>query len=150
MRKILSLVLILCGVTTATAQQAPASMRDEWPRVEALKNGAAVHVRTDTRKVTCAISKVDDQSLSCLDHGAPLMLTRAEIKSVSVNHLGRSMLIGLGIGAGGGAIIGAAVGRNGSFVPRGAAAAALAAVGGIIGLIIGATTGSFPKTIYIR
>jgi ABC-type uncharacterized transport system permease subunit len=147
----LALVILVPALSAASAQQAaqpPAGAN--WQRVQALPAGAFIQVKTRTRSLSCTLKAVDADSLTCT-HGKETMFQRAEIQGIHIPHRGRSAIAGLAIGAGGGAIAGAAiVGPCTSFciVNRGTGALVAGAGVGIIGSLIGLATDFTRSTVY--
>lgn len=149
MRNIL-LSLILAPVLGATAQQ-PAqhlpAAGSNWQHVQALAVGTTISVGARSRHANCTLKSVDTETLTCT-HKKDIVFQRADILSVKIPRRGRSALIGLGIGAGAGGIVGAASGRNGSLVPRGLGAIIFAVAGAPIGAAIGVATDFAKSTVY--
>jgi uncharacterized protein YcfJ len=118
-----------------------------WQRVQALPAGQSINVSARTSHAGCTLKSVDADSLTCT-HGKDLVFQRANIVNIKLPHRGRSTLVGMAVGAGGGAIVGVSLGRNGSFVGRGAGAVIVSVPGALIGAIIGATTDFAHSTVY--
>ena len=96
------------------------------------------HAPVPGHKTRCHFVSADADSLTCAKGSkTPDVYQRTQITLIQTDNRAKSTLLGLGIGTAGGAAFGAAVGRNGSFVPRGPAAIALGAVGAVIGTVIG-------------
>ncbi len=143
----------LAQVPAPTPVQVPVQ-KGSWRGVEALTPGTAIHLRTDHRKTKCRLVSVTPDQLVCGRQVYPF----AEIRSVTVAHVGRSTgfgtLIGWGAGVGIGAGLGIAV--KGAFLEskNDRSAGAGAAVGGVagagIGALIGYGTDFTGKTIYKR
>jgi hypothetical protein len=136
-----------------------------WNRVQQLATQTQVHIKADTKKVTCSIDSVTENKLTCSSikrKAGTFEFSRAEIKSVALPRRGRSAmygsLLGAGVGAGGGAGIGSAInsGNTGSYLhvsggkSAGIGAGVGAVAGGIAGVAIGHSTDMFPTTIYKR
>ena len=149
MRKLAALLFLALPLAAATAQHNPAETN--WLRVQALTPGRSVTLRTAGHKTHCHFVSADADSILCAKGSskAPETYQRTDIALVQTDNRAKSTLLGLGIGTAGGAAFGAAIGRNGSFIPRGPAAVALGAVGAVIGTIIGAT-GNFAHTTVYR
>jgi uncharacterized protein YcfJ len=118
-----------------------------WQRIQALPAGVSINIKAKTSQTGCKLKSVDAGSLTCT-HGKDIVFQRSEILTVKTPSRGRSALIGMAIGAGGGAIVGVSLGRNGSFVGRGAGAVIVAVPGAVIGAVVGALTNSSHHTIY--
>jgi hypothetical protein len=112
MRK-LPLVLLAVTITSASAQQsvvqsvpqAPAG--SNWQHVQVLPVGASIYVKARAHHATCKLKRVDADTLTCI-HGKEDVFQRTEIQSIKLTRRGRSTLIAVGLGAGVGAIVGAA------------------------------------------
>jgi len=112
--------------------------------VQALPPGTSLHINGKPH-TTCVFASADADSITCTKSGKTPTVTypRAGISSIKLTHRGRSTLVGLGIGAGAGAIVGFATGsspNDGFFGPnflRGAVTAAGALIGGAIGTPVG-------------
>jgi hypothetical protein len=109
MRMVL-LALALVPALSASAQQPaqqPASppAGSNWQHVQALPVGASINVKARKSHAGCKLKSVDADSLTCT-HGTDLVFQRADIVSIKIPHRGRSTLVGLGLGAGVGALIG--------------------------------------------
>jgi hypothetical protein len=138
-----------------TGQQPAPAEGSNWQHVQALPPGANIHVKSRHGSTTCKVKSTDAESLICT-RGKDISFSRSEIKSISIPRRGRSALIGLAIGGGGGAIAGYAVGGSGcksgqSFcldIVDGKTLAPIgAAVLGGIGAAIGAGTNFASSTI---
>jgi len=149
-------VLWLLPALHAMAQQPAGS---DWQHVMALPAGTRIVVKAKTRHLTCNLKAVDVATLTCGPSGVlgdpkDVVLPQAEIRLIKIKRRGRSALIGAGIGAGTGAIIGFAATTNSGnwlFGPnflRGPATAGMAIGVGGIGAIIGAATDFASSTIY--
>ena len=142
------LCLVLAPALGASAQQPTqpaAAAGSNWQHVQALPIGASINVEAKTRSTNCYLKHVD--TLTCT-HGKDVVFQRVDILTVKIPRRGRSALIGMAIGAGAGAVLGAATGRNGSFVPRGLGAVILAVPGAPIGAAVGALTDFARSTVY--
>jgi len=145
--------------------QTQSAIDSGWNRVQQLSTQTQVHIKADSKKVTCAIDSVTDNNLSCSSikgKDKSYEFSRAEIKSVKLPRRGRSTaygaLLGAGIGAGVGAGIGSTInsGNSGSILhvsggkSAGVGAGVGAIAGGIAGVAIGHSTDMFASTIYKR
>lgn len=133
------------------------AIADSWHNLSAIAPHTHIHVAADHGGSTCYFIAVDDQSLTCGHHNASdkgrHVFSRADIKSVKLTRYGISSLGGAGIGAGTGAIIGAATSRGTSdFINmNGLYRASCAVVGAFGGVAVGATTDMFRgPTVYRR
>jgi hypothetical protein len=144
MTRLIATLLPLLAVSLAVAQQqsAPAPAGSNWARVQTLPAGTSLHINGKPH-TTCTFASADSDSITCTKSNKPVTYPRAGITSIKLAHRTRSTLVGLGVGAGTGAIIGFAAGTdnsNGFFGPnflRGAVTAAGAVAGGVIGTPIG-------------
>jgi hypothetical protein len=148
------LLLLLCLSPIPAFPQQPAAAPEgsDWHRVEALPLGVSIYVNARSRHQACKLKSVDADSLTCANGKNP-HYQRAEVTSIKVTRRGRSAFIGMGIGAGAGAITGFAIGTNsgGFFGPnafRGTVAGVCAGIGGLVGAGVGAATDLMRSTIY--
>ena len=147
MRKLLFAFLLALPLTAA-AQHNPAE--SNWLRVQALPPQTTISVHSGGHTIRCKFVSATPDSLTCArGDQAPQVFDRTSISLVQQNHREKSTLLGLGIGTAGGAVFGAAIGRQNSFVPRGAAAIVFGAAGAILGTIIG-VAGNFAHTTIYR
>jgi hypothetical protein len=142
-----TLVVLLIGFGSIfTAAQQPANSQPApakgWDAVRALSPGASLDIKLRHGGQKCDFRSADSDSLVCT-HGTNLTLQRADILQIKIHHRGRSTLAGLAIGAGGGALIGAAStpSCNNFCIVGGKGFGA--AVVGIAGGGVGAITGYF-------
>jgi uncharacterized protein YcfJ len=151
MRKFLCLaVLLVVPVSFAAAQTETVVQTSGWAAVQALPSGVGLHVSSRSHGSNCIFKSATVDALTCVSTNGQTtnVYPKAEIRSVKLRHRGRSTLAGLAIGIGGGALIGASLGRSGSFVGHGTAATIVAIPGAIIGAIVGASTDFTHSTIY--
>jgi uncharacterized protein YcfJ len=147
--RIVLIALILGAASCVAPPIAGAQNGPSWERLAGLPAGVSIHVNTKSRHVACKFKSAEADAVTCVSGGAKTeVFPRAEIRTVKLARRGRSILAGMGIGAAGGAIIGAASGRNGSFIGRGAGAAILAVPGALIGAIVGAFVDFTDTTVY--
>ena len=150
------LLMISLGLPASLhAQLAPPA---GWAALDVLRVDNSIEVRiADGRKVKGHFVAVEAGSISLLSNGKVLQIHAADIARVDrlQLHVGRVTLIGTAIGAGGGAVVGAA----GAAIPclcresRAEAAAGFAIVFAIPGAIIGLVIGSihhYHELIYSR
>ena len=116
---------------------------------------ANLHLSLRGNSAGCRLSSADDTSLTCAGHnGAKTdIFQRSDIRKVVIPHRGRSALIGLGIGAAVGFIVGAASGDSCKpqdiiCFSRGETGALGAVVFAPIGALVGALTDFSHSTIY--
>ena len=155
MRTLLA-ALILAASVCAQPASAQTALPDSpgWTRLEAVDPDTKLYVKTQAGSVTCHFKSAGDGALTCTGDGGKLIdLQRPEIRKVRAPHRLRSTLVGLGIGAVGGIIFGAAIGDSctpQSFfcISRGSLAAAGAVLFGGIGAIVGVSTDFTRSTIY--
>jgi hypothetical protein len=132
---------------TAAAQHNLAE--SNWLRVQALAPGTTITIQSAAHKTRCRFLSATPEALTCArGSNAPQTFDRPAVSLVQQSNRAKSTLLGLGIGTAGGAVFGAAVGRSNSFVPRGAAALDLGAVGAIVGTTIGAAGNFAHHTVY--
>ena len=144
------IVLLVLPATAETVTPPPPS----WQQVQALPPQTLIQVKTDHSKISCLVTAVTDDKLTC----SQSVFSRTEIKTIKLPRKAKSTLGGLLIGAGVGAGIGSAInaGDTGSLLHvSGAKSAGVgAAVGAIIGTGVGALVGHstdlFATTIYKR
>ena len=141
--RILAAAFLLCTALSAPSQSAPAG--GNWSRVQTLPVGTGLHLNGKPH-TTCTFASADADNITCAKSGGKsVTYPRAGIKSIKLTHRGRSTLVGSGIGAGTGAIIGFAAGTSkdsfwGDNAFRGAISAIFAVSGAVIGAPIGALT----------
>ena len=162
MKRTLVLSLVLASALSAPAQQ-PAQQPSQppagsnWQHVQALPAGTSINVTARTSHLACKLKSVDAETLICT-HGKDIVFQRSDILSIKIPRRGRSALIGLGIGAGAGVIVGAATGCSsaqknsawGCFLTptRTQGAAIFGVLFGGIGAAIGAGTDFAKSTVY--
>jgi len=150
---------LLCLTLQAPAQTAP----QDWPRVQQLPANAKIRITADTRKITCLVTTVTPDQITCTNNKGQASLPRTEIKSIKLANRGRStatgLAIGLAVGAGVGAAAGAGINSSDTgsvtHVGAGKATGVGAALGAVIlgatGAIVGATHDTLAgSTIYKR
>jgi hypothetical protein len=161
MRKILATLLALTTLSASAQQpaQQPAQppAGSNWQHVQMLPLGASINVKARTSHAACTLKSVDADSLTCT-HGKDVAFQRADILTINISRRGRSALIGLGIGAGAGVIVGAATGCSsaqknsawGCFLTptRTQGAGIFGVLFGGIGAAIGAGTDFAKSTVY--
>jgi hypothetical protein len=159
-RLILAITFLAALFAPAQQPAAPAQppAGSNWQHVQALPVGQSINVTAKASHASCKLKSVDSDSLTCT-HGKDIVFQRADIVSIKVPRRGRSTLIAMGIGAGAGAVVGAATSgcsatEKNSFLgcfltptrPQGAAIGAV--LFGAIGAPIGALTDFAKSTIY--
>ena len=112
--------------------------------MQALHAGTALHLN-GTPHASCSFLRADAESITCGHQSHERTYPRAGIRSIKLAHRTRSTLVGLGIGAGTGAIIGFAVGTKqndffGNNAFRGGITGVFAAIGGVAGTSVGYLT----------
>ena len=151
MKKLMASILILCCVTSATAQQAPAPHdKHDWSHVQSLPIGTTVLLNSSARHASCTLKSVDADSLTCTSGPT---LSRADIKSVKLPRRLASAGAGLAIGATAGFIGGyVAAGPDSpggiNILSRGDVGGIFAVGGGFLGALIGALTHFASVTVY--
>ena len=134
------LAVLLLAALTAAAQ----SPLQDWDQVKNLAPGTEIRIeRTGGPSVRGQLRSASDETLVVDSGKGEEMYPRPQVARVSVRgkgHRGRNALIGLAVGAGVGLAIGFAI-RGGSgqlkIVPDGAVEGGSAAVGAILGTIVG-------------
>jgi len=136
------LVLFLLCPGSSNAQDTGISA--DWSAVERLAAGTQIAVKMKTGQgVEGALNRVLETSLTLItSRGKREDLNRTDIVSLyelKKKSATKSTLIGAGLGAAGGVIVGAVVGDSGpsAIVSKGKLAAGAGAVGGGIGTLIG-------------
>jgi hypothetical protein len=150
MRKLFAALLVLTTVSATAQQAAQAPPGSSWQKVQALPAGTAIKVKTRTGNTACTLKGVDAGSLTC-NHGKDIVIQQADILTIRVAHRGRSALVGLAIGGGGGAIVGAASIPSCSgicIISRSTGAVVVGVAGALIGAIVGVTTDFTHTTVY--
>jgi hypothetical protein len=156
MRKLLATLLALTTISAAQqAAQSPVASplaNTSWQKVQALPAGTSIKVRARAGNTSCTLKRVDAGALTCT-HGKDkdIVFQQLDILSIKVPHRGRSALVGLGIGAGTGAIIGAAAIPSCSgicIVSRSDGAAVVGVFGALVGAIVGVTSDFTHATVY--
>jgi hypothetical protein len=112
MFKLTRAVAVLLAFALAAAAQSPAQ---NWDNIKALAVGTLVRIAVGSRTVDGNLQNVSDDSLAVNSGKGQEMFTRQEVVRVSVkkkDHRRRNALIGLGIGAGVGAVLGGAASCN--------------------------------------
>jgi hypothetical protein len=147
MIKLTRAVAVLLVFALAAAAQSPAQ---NWDNVKALAVGTLVRIAVGSRTVGGNLQNVSDDSLAFNSGKGQEMFTRQEVVRVSVkksDHRRRDALIGLGIGAGVGALFGGAAScETGGHVPCiskpsrgtlvGIGAFGVGAVGALVGVLL--------------
>ena len=136
---ILNCVLFVSANALAQAQ----AMSADWHRVEQLPPHTRVHISSDKMNRLCLIDSVAEESLICSSGHTTNSFPRAEIKSIKVTRYVLSTVGGAGIGAGAGAIIGAAAttGKtNGIGATRGEVVGIFTLGGALVGAVVGGPT----------
>jgi hypothetical protein len=152
MRPLLLALALMPALAVAAQQPAatPPPAGSNWQHVQALPVGQSINVSARSSHPSCKLKTVDADSLTCT-HGKDLVFQRADIVEIKVPHRGRSTLAGLAIGAGTGAIVGAATTSSCSgicILGRGSVATLGAIALGAIGTIVGVTTDFTRSTVY--
>jgi hypothetical protein len=140
------LALLLVGLAGNAAAERQATPSEKWARVTQVAPGTEIRVTlVGGRTIRGYLQKATADSVAVNATTSQEMLLRAEITRVQLrheSHRGRNALIGLGIGAGGGLAVGAAVDlsrRGGSWdwFPN-AGKEVFTPLGAIIGTVVGA------------
>ncbi len=144
MRKSLVVLVLLLATACALSQQPPARAGSDWARIQALPVGTSLHINGKPH-TACVFASADTDSITCTKSNKPVSYPRGGITTIKLTHRGRSTLVGLGIGAGTGAIIGFAAGTDSkdTFFGPNAFRGAITGIGAVIGGVIGAPIGYF-------
>ncbi len=148
MRKVLFLVCLLAVPGALAAQSGQSS----WANLSGLRPGQKIQiVEMSSKKHSGIFESFSDSAISIKDTSGEMSVQKQDIRSVKLmenHHRLRSTLIGAGVGAGGGAIVGFAVGdasnknSSGFFGKPIIGTGVIAAVGALGGGLIGATVGA--------
>ena len=138
-----ALLLALVSIS-APARSIPDT---QWAKVQQLKPGTTLHVKTAQASTKCDFRSANSTALICT-HGADTTIPRTDIRSISISHRGRSTLIGLVAGGDIGAAAGAAAGKPDGIINRSETAGIFGVAAGIVGAAIGAATDFTHSTIY--
>lgn len=155
----MALAITLAAPAQQGAVQPPRPAEgSNWQHVQALPAGTSIQVKASKSHANCKLKSVDADALTCTSR-KDLVFQRTDILTIKIPRRGRSTLIAMGIGAGTGAIVGAATSgcstaEKNSFLgcfltptrPQGAAIGAV--LFGAIGAPIGALTDFAKSTIY--
>jgi hypothetical protein len=140
-------VALLANSATLFAKSKPS---DAWPVVQALATGAKVVVKDKAGKTTKGrVSAITADAITVSQQGGAVVIDKQQVARVYADErsLGRSTLIGLGVGAGSGAAAGgimlAAAGTEDFDVPL--LMGVLTGIGAGAGAVGGAISGLFPK-----
>lgn len=100
------------------------------------------------KRIKGRLDRISDAELQLTAKGRSIQCSFGNIQRIYVLHgrsVGRNMLLGGAVGAGGGAVLGTATGGDDKWLGRGAMAAGFAMVGGLIGSIVGVVSGLHQK-----
>ncbi len=138
------LCLVLPGAFLALPPRAHAADRTQdsaWSGVQALPVDTSMHINATHQHMLCQLKSVDAESISCTRNrgfGAKVYtFQREQIRSIKLSRRMLSTLSGIGVGAGGGAIIGAALTNSQTTWFRGSWIAATTGIGALAGGAIG-------------
>jgi hypothetical protein len=147
----------VCSVSARSQLALPSAPEPfaNWRSVETLPPSAPVYLKTTTRHLSCRVQSVEQESVHC-GSAADSVIQRSEIQSIKRAHRGRSLLAGVALGAGVGAIVGAALGPKSctantlcfDFINRADTAAFGAVFFGIVGAPVGYFTDFTRSTVY--
>jgi hypothetical protein len=146
-------ILLLAAVTAAAQTPAP-----DWNSVKNLAPGTEIRVeRAGGPSVRGRLRSASDETLVVDSGKGEEMLPRQQVARLAVRgrgHRGRNTLIGLGVGAGVGLVIGFATRASPNqlqFVPNSAVIGGLTGAGALVGTIVGVAipTGGW-RTVYRR
>lgn len=135
MRKLLPAFFVLMFACPSVAQSGP------WAALSGLKEGQKIKVvETNSKKHSGQFRSFSDSAITFTEGKSERSLQRQDVRSIKLeNHRrARNALIGAGVGAGGGAVIGAIGCRNDNWFGPGPCAAFMGMVGVIVGAPIGA------------
>jgi hypothetical protein len=138
------LPISLC-LLASLVQGQTAAAGSNWQRVQQLPLHTRVHVSADGKSRLCSIDKVDETQLTCsagrVMETSHFTFQRGNIKSIKASHQMRSTLVGAGVGAAAGAIIGVAINGGGPDQLIHFSNAEVGGVGAIIFAVPGAVIG---------
>jgi hypothetical protein len=141
MRHFVACVLALCvsEIPHSFAQNTNGSTQ-QWAAVTVRKEGEKLDVRLkDGGKVEGVLADSSETGLTLRNKAKSVTIERANIRQlyvVSGRSKSKAVALGAGVGAGGGAIIGAATTTDDSWL-RGAAILMVTAAGAIVGVVTG-------------
>ncbi|HWY68705.1 MAG TPA: hypothetical protein VNX88_08575 [Terriglobales bacterium] len=151
--KIAHLPVILFTLSPAVLAQQPAL---SWDAVEQATGKSIVVVRNDNHSHTGKLEQVSGDSLTLADHERKIVIPRGDIRQVhwrTGRSRKRGALWGLAIGAGSGAIVGAAGTQPCDAciisISRGEGAAVGATAGAAVGTIVGVLVGGGRKQVLL-
>jgi len=125
-----------------------------WQNLAGLKAAQKIEVVTKNDQMKVEFVRFDDHGIAVRDKKGERTIAQADVKHVRLGRRNRGIWIGAAVGGGGGAAAGAALGSRlanesgGDFDNlKGPIAVACAAVGALIGAVIG-TAARRSQTIY--
>jgi hypothetical protein len=141
MRNSLFLVCLL-GIPCASVAQ---SGQSSWANLSGLRAGQKIEIdEMSSKKHSGIFENVSDSAISIRDSSGEMSIQKQDVRRVKLlsgGHRLRNTLICAGVGVGGGAIAGAALGETQKpgfdIVTKGELTAAGAVGGGVIGTVIG-------------
>ena len=150
-RHVAVVLALLCSFLLAPATLLGQTGMSDWARLNSIGSGTKLSVKLkDGKKMEGTLESVSDTSLALTVKNARKEVRREDVASVhtlSKKSVGKATLIGLGVGAGAGAVIGLAGDASndaGGFetidnVAAGAVTVIGAAAGALTGFILGKT-----------
>ena len=150
--KYLCLTAMLVFIASLASAQARFT---DWSTVKALATGADVRITTGSRTVRGKVLRTTDESLVLATGKTQEMFPQNEVKRVLLrgdSHRGRNSLIGLGVGAATGVIIGGATHQdcNSFCFPYGSRGADMAGAGILLGGIGAAVGALIPSRSWLE
>jgi hypothetical protein len=149
---VLCFTLLLTASTAGMAQQS----ENAWQGVESLKAGTSIRITLPKEKIACAFDSADETALICHKRQAgvdrSISLPKNEIQLIRTRNATGSVvvgtLIGIGVGAGTGAIVDASI-KNPNTTNNAKFTRGLAPIGALLGGLFGVATEFVPgKLLY--
>lgn len=152
---LLTAVCAMLSLPASAQNLAPSSVHalsNDWRSVQALPAQTRIRITGDRKKKICFVDSVTEDHLTCsptlAQSSAHYEYSREEVKEIKLTNRSRSTasgaLLGAGIGAGTGALIGLAANsgnKGGLCCSNGQAAGLVASIGGAAGALAGAAVG---------
>ena len=93
------IILAMAMALTGQAQRAAVASGSDWSHVQALPPGTKIYISASGGGAHCYFKSADAETLTCVKQ-ADIKFARAVVKSVKIDHRGRSALAGMALGAG--------------------------------------------------
>ena len=144
----MSLIIYLTFPSLSVALD-PSPPQTDWAILKSIAPGQPLQLDTTAGKsVVGPLERVTDSTLEVRVHGSVSVIQATEVARVYVlreRRAGKSTLIGMAIGGGSGAAVGAIAGARDNFFGPGAWVGTLTAAGVLVGGLIGIGVGSRQK-----